>query len=82
MAKTQALNSSDLVPTRVRSASRTRQRGVVPSAELIPMQFRMPPDFVWAFKQAAVNDRMRLNEYLRACFEAKQQSSKARKSEP
>lgn len=53
-----------------------RQRSVVPSAELIPMQFRLPADFVWEFKQAAANKRMKLNEYLEACFEAARQSGK------
>lgn len=68
MAKTQALDSGDLTPVKVRSATATRQRGVVPSAELVPMQFRMPPDFVRAFKQEALNRDMKLNELLNAVF--------------
>ena len=51
MAKTQSLNSDDLVVSAPQNKSATRQRGVTPSAELIPMQFRMPPEFVQAFKQ-------------------------------
>jgi hypothetical protein len=70
MAKTQALDTGDLVPVgRNRPLSATRQRGVVPSAELIPMQFRMPPAFVKAFKQAALDRSMKLNELLQTIFD-------------
>lgn len=68
MAKTQALDSADLVPVKSRPLSATRQRGVVPSSELIPMQFRMAPDFVKAFKQAALDRDMKLNELLQTIF--------------
>lgn len=69
MAKTQALDSTDLTLTTTRRPlSATRQRGVVPSAELVPMQFRMPPSFVKSFKQAALDRDMKLNELLNACF--------------
>jgi hypothetical protein len=71
MAKTLPLDSADLVPTaKGRPLSASRQRGVVPSAELVPMQFRMPPDFVKAFKQAALDRDMKLNELLNTCFDA------------
>ena len=76
MAKTQALDSGDLVPAKVRSLTATRQRGVVPSAELVPMQFRMPPDFVKAFKQAALDHDMKLNELLNTVFAAFMKTSK------
>jgi hypothetical protein len=46
-----------------------RQRGVVPSAELVPLQFRMPPEFVRAFKQAALDRNLKLNELLNECFQ-------------
>jgi hypothetical protein len=69
MAKTQALDSGDLAPAKVRPLSTTRQRGVVPSAELVPMQFRMPPAFVKAFKQAALDRDMKLNELLQTIFD-------------
>ena len=62
MAKPQALDSAGLVPSKVRSVGAARQRGVVPSAALVPMQFRMPPEFVRAFKQAALDRDMKLNE--------------------
>jgi len=68
MAKTQALDGGDLVPAKVRALSATRQRGVVPSAELVPMQFKMPPEFVRAFKQAALDRNMKLNELLNTVF--------------
>ncbi len=51
------------------AASAMRQRGVTPSAELVPLQFRMPPEFVRAFKQAALDHDMKLNELLNACFQ-------------
>jgi hypothetical protein len=70
MAKTQALDGSDLAPAKPRTQSATRQRGVVPSAELVPMQFKMPPEFVKAFKIQAATDGMKLNELLKACFDA------------
>ena len=70
MAKTLPLNSADLVPVKGRPLSASRQRGVVPSAELVPMQFRMPPAFVRAFKQAALDRDLKLNELLNTCFDA------------
>ena len=51
-----------------RAQSVMRQRGVVPSAELVPLQFRMPPEFVRAFKQAALDRDMKLNELLNEVF--------------
>jgi hypothetical protein len=76
MAKTQILQSDDVLPAKARPKSATRQRGVVPSAELIPMQFKMPPDFVHAFKVEAANNDMKLNELLKACFDAFIKSNK------
>ena len=76
MAKTQALDSADLAPVKSRPLSATRQRGVVPSAELVPMQFRMPPDFVKAFKQAALDRDMKLNELLQTIFDVFMKTSK------
>lgn len=48
--------------------SASRQRGTVPSAELVPLQFRMTPEFVRAFKQTALDHNMKLNELLNSCF--------------
>ena len=76
MAKTQALDGNDLAPAKPRSQSATRQRGVVPSADLVPMQFRMPPDFVRAFKIQAASNDMKLNELLKACFDVFMKTSK------
>ncbi len=70
MAKTLVLNSAELIPGRARSVSAARQRGVVPSAELVPLQFKMPPEFVRAFKIEAINKDMKLNELLKLCFNA------------
>jgi hypothetical protein len=69
MAKAVALTGADLTPTKIRPQGATRQRGVVPSSELVPLQFRMPPDFVRAFKQAALDRDLKLNELLNECFQ-------------
>ena len=68
MAKAVALSAADLIPGKPRTQSVMRQRGVVPSAELVPLQFRMPPEFVRAFKQAALDRDMKLNELLNFLF--------------
>ncbi len=69
MAKTVALTGNDLTPSARRPAGATRQRGVVPSAELVPLQFRMPPAFVRQFKQAALDRDLKLNELLNVVFQ-------------
>jgi len=77
MAKTLSLAGDDLKPSPARThSSATRQRGVVPSAELVPMQFRMEPDFVRKFKIAAATNGLKLNELLKECFDCFQQSKK------
>lgn len=68
MAKTISLDSNDLAPSKTMPRSAARQRGVIPSEELIPMQFRMPPDFAKQFKHEAVERNMKLNELLKECF--------------
>lgn len=68
MGKTVPLTGDDLSPQRLRHVEGMRQRGVVPSAELVPLQFRMPPDFVRAFKQTALDRELKLNELLKECF--------------
>ena len=74
MAKPVALTADDLkTPTsKQKPKAAMRQRGEVPSSELVPMQFRMPPEFVRTFKQAALDDGLKLNELLKASFEAYQ----------
>lgn len=76
MAKVVAISADDLTPAKQRSQSAARQRGVVPSAELVPLQFRMPPEFVKAFKQAALDRDMKLNELLKECFHEFMKESK------
>jgi hypothetical protein len=70
MAKPVALTSDDLAPAKVRQQTAARQRGVVPSSELVPMQFRMPPGFAIAFRTEAAKRAMKYNELLQACFTA------------
>jgi hypothetical protein len=68
MAKPVAVTAADLAPAKPRQKPATRQRGVTPSAALVPLQFRMPPEFVRAFKQAALDRDLKLNELLNVCF--------------
>ncbi len=68
MAKAVAVTAADLAPIKPRQQTTTRQRGVISSADLIPLQFRMSPEFVRAFKQAALDRDMKLNELLNSCF--------------
>lgn len=68
MAKTLSLDSTDLAPVKTVPRSAARQRGVVPSNELTPMQFRMPPEFAKQFKQVALDHDLKLNELLKECF--------------
>lgn len=78
MAKAVAVTAADLDPKKNRPQSAMRQRGVTPSAELVPIQFRMPPEFVRAFKQAALDRDMKLNELLNACFHEFMKNSNGR----
>jgi hypothetical protein len=68
MAKAVALSAADLNPTKPKVQAVMRQRGAVPSTELVPLQFRMPSEFVRAFKQAALDRNMKLNELLNEVF--------------
>lgn len=68
MAKAVAVTAADLDPGTARPQAAMRQRGVRRSADLVPLQFRMPAEFVRAFKQAALDRDMKLNELLNACF--------------
>jgi hypothetical protein len=68
MAKAISLSSADLKPDQPKTQSAVHQRGSVPSSELVPLQFRMPPEFVRAFKQEALDRDMKLNELLNHCF--------------
>jgi hypothetical protein len=69
MTKQPAFSVDDLVPTKARKETAMRQRGVVPSAELVPLQFKLPPEFVRAFKQEALNRGEKLNEFLNTIFQ-------------
>ena len=69
MAKAVALTAADLNPSKPKVQAIMRQRGVVPSSDLIPLQFRMPPEFVKAFKQSALDRNLKLNELLNECFQ-------------
>jgi hypothetical protein len=68
MPKAVAITADDLNPTSSKPKAAARQRGGIRSADLVPIQFRMPPEFVREFKQAALVANMKLNELLKACF--------------
>jgi hypothetical protein len=76
MAKAISLTSADLQPDKPKTQSAVRGRGSVPSSELVPLQFRMPPEFVRAFKQEALDRNMKLNELLNFCFNDFMKNSK------
>jgi hypothetical protein len=77
MAKKQnVFQDDDLTPATTRNQTAMRQRGVVPSSELVPLQFRMPPDFVRAFKQEALDRGEKLNELLNTIFQHFMKTSK------
>jgi len=70
MAKPVAVTADDLAPDQARRpAAATRQRGAVPSADLVPMQFRMPPEFAVSFRMEAVRRNLKYNELLQECFQ-------------
>ena len=70
MAKTVGLTGDDLTARKTPTKTTTRGRGTVPSAELVPMNFKMPPDFVKRFKREALERDMKLNELFEAAFNA------------
>lgn len=77
MAKPVPLDSSDLAQVKhPNPVSASRQRGVAPSAEYVPLQFKLPPEFVKAFKQAALDRGMKLNEFMISCFQEFMNSGK------
>jgi hypothetical protein len=71
MAKAVALTADDLNPSNSssRKTAGMRQRGVTPTSELVPLQFRLPPEFIHTFKQAALDRNMKLNELFISCFD-------------
>jgi hypothetical protein len=78
MPKAVSITADDLTPARTKPKAAARQRGEVSSADLVPIQFRMPPDFVRQFKQAALDDNMKLNELLKVIFHEYQQKHRKR----
>jgi hypothetical protein len=70
MAKVVPLGADDLAPAKTRQRTAAHQRGVVPSAELVPMQFRMDPDFALAFRTEAARRGLKYNALLQASFAA------------
>ena len=76
MAKSVPLSADELdAPPVNHAASAISPRGAarrasVPSAQLVPMQFRMPPVFAREFRLASTSRNMKYNELLKACFDA------------
>ena len=70
MAKILGLNETDLeekVTTQTRSTGRKIS---VPTRQLVPLNFKMPHDFVKRFKRAALERDMKLNELLEMSVES------------
>jgi hypothetical protein len=59
-----AVSADDIVPRRVPPLAATRQRGVTASDELISLGFKLEPAFIRDFKQGALDNGMKLNEFL------------------
>jgi hypothetical protein len=70
MANTRGLGNSAPAPAKRRLRRASRPRTPVPSDELIPIQFKMPPQFVRDFKIQAAIHGLKLNGLLKACFAA------------
>jgi len=64
------LNGSDIKPSYPQNASASVQRGACPSDDLVPLQFKMPREFVTRFKQEALNRGLKLNALFEAAFQA------------
>ena len=78
MGKTVALTADDLTapPPKPRKTPHTmRGRGVTPSSETVPLQFRVSPETVKDFKQAALDRDMKLNEFFLYCFHESMKTS-------
>ena len=73
MPKAVAITAEDLKSPSSKPKGIANKGGEVRSADLVPLQFRMPPEFVREFKQAALDANMKLNELLKARFDEYQQ---------
>jgi predicted HicB family RNase H-like nuclease len=74
------LTGDDLMVKSPKNNSSTPQRGEAEkptaSAELVPMQFRMSPEFAKAFKVEAATRGIKLNELLKQSFAAFMKTAK------
>jgi len=69
MGKAVSLHADDVDTSRRTATQRGAERPHrVPSAALIPMQFRMDPEFATEFRVEAAKRRMKYNELLKAAF--------------
>ena len=73
MPKAVAITAEDLKSPSSKPKVAGKQRSGGQSVNLVPLQFRMPPEFVREFKQAALDANMKLNELLKVCFAEYQQ---------
>ena len=78
MAKAKSLGvvAEDIAPNHTPPLSATRQRGVSASDEFMSLGFKLPPDVVHRFKRAALDKRMKLNEFLVFIFSEFEKSKK------
>ncbi len=76
MAKTVKLTGADLAPSASpapprRSAS--KQRGETSSADLVPLQFKVEPEFAKAFKREALDRGLSLKDFMISLFNERAQ---------
>ena len=63
-AASAAVTADDIAPSKAPPAAATRQRGSLPTDELVSLGFKLPPAFIREFKQGALDRGMKLNEFL------------------
>lgn len=79
MPKPKTLTGDELNVAPIRPLAATRQRGVTPSAQYVPLQFRLRKETVKRFKLAALHRDMKLNQMLEFIFEEYMKNEKAGK---
>ena len=68
MAKTLGLNATDL-EEKVTTQTRSTARKPFDKKQVVPINFKMSPDFVRRFKRAALERDMKLNALFEMCVE-------------
>ena len=64
------------VPPENAFPSLEKDRHRTPSADYVGLNFRVPEDFAWEFKQAALSAKMKQNQFLYYLLELHQKQNK------